>query len=515
MAFNPELSRIWSLEKYARNDGQDWNVMDCNDFALSLMITPTLHLVITSNGAVEECINLWNAQQRVKGIFIKESLMISYKGNRKSYRLRMKFAQQNGQNCEEICFDCVGRLRVYFNIRNFDNNEGCSENFLQANHNEVDKTQDVIESLISKERHNLLPAALNENDEDIQQIDTFLSICLVDPEFPDFVDKIETILRKIIQILQEIKEINQNYRRIQKANIQYLNTLMDEQVNDEEFDQILKSMSISEFRNFLSDYVFSFYEHCFHWILYIMKLIPTANFSTVKYCSLPIKMCTALMCKNRIDSFLAPLKLALSSGMLIKAIALVMKKNDTDDRNCELSSLIENVEFRHQELFRYVFRLTPIHHFYNDTEIPKRSILISEIQRSSREILSALYFYNPPIDVALLNSDHFHMELEILANERQIFFECNDGQWLLKRSDADDHLNYRTVPIQDSCSSHIAASAYIQLTSEDLSESKMLRESSTASSSQLSCPTEKDVELERALKLVEEDWVLKSDDDLF
>ncbi|KAI0989494.1 hypothetical protein GJ496_006323 [Pomphorhynchus laevis] len=102
MAFNPELSHIWSLEMYARNDGDDWNVMDCSDFALSLMITPTMHLVITSNGAVEECINLWNAQQRVKGIFIKESLMISYKGNRKSYRLRMKFAQQNGQNCEEM-----------------------------------------------------------------------------------------------------------------------------------------------------------------------------------------------------------------------------------------------------------------------------------------------------------------------------------------------------------------------------------------------------------------------------
>ncbi|CAF3691797.1 unnamed protein product [Rotaria sordida] len=190
----------WSLTNYARRLNSNstskneyfWSYLDVNQTSLKMIITPTLQLlIISSDQCIEELMDIWLMFNCTHLHVHRKSILFNYtwpptsSTTNLTRSFRIKFINDKDLN------QCLKLLRDYFSINIYSPNDFniCIETIQPT----------MFHSLFFNETKDILAleqsTTMNIRTDFIRQ---YLSTCIMDPTFFNFVNKNEQYLKKIL-----------------------------------------------------------------------------------------------------------------------------------------------------------------------------------------------------------------------------------------------------------------------------------------------------------------------------
>ncbi|XP_077120236.1 meiotic recombination protein REC114 [Ranitomeya variabilis] len=193
-----EQGERWSVIKYGRvgnpsdKEGKQTQVYESNKESglITLTILSTGHFFISQGHTLLEGFSLISAKSWLKIGKKLDWLLFGSKIKDKFRMFRVQFDGDSKNKAQENCDRCFQMLHHFLCIQNESAKE-LSQNFLQE---KITLTQVAQGMVVSKQANtiNLCPP-LNED------LSSFLKVCLLDQNFPGFVEAVEKELNKLIK----------------------------------------------------------------------------------------------------------------------------------------------------------------------------------------------------------------------------------------------------------------------------------------------------------------------------
>lgn len=227
------MAFIWDIEKYARyypNTNQvqksmssgekgEWKHYEDKDSHLKLAILKN-HMLLSGRSNVLESFSLLDSANCVRGVRKGDSMLFLYKIDDESRKFRIKFKSSSEKGAFSACSECYEHLSRYFPWKSLEPDINISSqmmfsqtqfsqttnmstqsiplhstllapNCIKQNNAELEGTHPISEiAQILLNKNPALPDVYNYSNYPTDQVNYHLQLCLTDPNFPAFVQKV-------------------------------------------------------------------------------------------------------------------------------------------------------------------------------------------------------------------------------------------------------------------------------------------------------------------------------------
>nr|XP_033775397.1 meiotic recombination protein REC114 isoform X2 [Geotrypetes seraphini] len=218
-SLNP-ASFEWHLKQYGRfipdgasrlvSEGRDpassWKILESDEKSglLTLNIVGSGHFFISQGQTLLEGFSLIDAHKWLKIGRRGDCLLFGSKIKNESRMFRVQFRGESKEQALKHCSNCVQKLELYISIQvsNGQSRELLEENYSQTSkgNNQGINYQDAAEQNRSVLKTGFeLPVAYQYSAWSAEELGPFLRLCLLDKNFPAFVEKVEKELQKITE----------------------------------------------------------------------------------------------------------------------------------------------------------------------------------------------------------------------------------------------------------------------------------------------------------------------------
>ncbi|XP_068927315.1 meiotic recombination protein REC114 isoform X3 [Petaurus breviceps papuanus] len=213
----PCTSEQWPLKRYGRfvpagtdrfgaaaeappgsDPSASWKVFDSNDKSGPLVLTIVIsgHFFISQGQTLLEGFSLIDSKKWLKIVRRVDCLLFGSTIKDKSRMFRVQFGGNSKEEALENCYRCVQKLEEYVTIQVPDElsqelQPGPSQ--IAAETSQVKDSEQSGSILTSAE----LPLAYEQAAWNAEELGPFLKLCLMDQNFPAFVEDVEKELKKL------------------------------------------------------------------------------------------------------------------------------------------------------------------------------------------------------------------------------------------------------------------------------------------------------------------------------
>ncbi|XP_005393649.1 PREDICTED: meiotic recombination protein REC114 isoform X2 [Chinchilla lanigera] len=177
-----------------------WKVFDSNEESGYLVLTIVIsgHFFISQGQTLLEGFSLIGSKNWLKIVRRVDCLLFGSTIKNKSRMFRVQFAGESKEQALEHCCSCVQSLAQYITVEVPDSMAQLSPGLLWAGDRQGrDGEQSVAlqpGSILASEE---LPFAYAQSAWSVEELGPFLRLCLMDQNFPAFVEKVEGELKKL------------------------------------------------------------------------------------------------------------------------------------------------------------------------------------------------------------------------------------------------------------------------------------------------------------------------------
>lgn len=207
----------WRLDRYVRpsntdtegaGHGNNSKTYDDSEVPISLSITHTHQLFIRQKDVVLESHNIVALKDVMRGVANNYSILFYVRHKPYSRKFRVRFSGEDQIFAQKACDDCIEYLKHYIPIKvqnRIKIDQIQNENFNDAALSSKAQTDifsstgeltlgAMARSLLAKET---LPQAYQHCHVDDNLVQGILQLCLADPTFPAFVEKVDKALQEV------------------------------------------------------------------------------------------------------------------------------------------------------------------------------------------------------------------------------------------------------------------------------------------------------------------------------
>ncbi|XP_029872243.1 meiotic recombination protein REC114 isoform X2 [Aquila chrysaetos chrysaetos] len=207
----------WPLKRYGRflppTDGDDegqntssWKVFESNEESGHLILTIVVsgHFFISQGRTVLEGFSLIDSHKWLKIVRRADCLLLCAQSKNECRMFRVQFGGDSKEQMLEHCCSCVQKLAEYVPVQVTDEQSQKlyhSLNQLANSENQAKDTEQnasVLHTSVLKKKSEL-PLVYQHSAWRAQELRPFIRLCLMDQNFPAFVEDVEKELKKLVE----------------------------------------------------------------------------------------------------------------------------------------------------------------------------------------------------------------------------------------------------------------------------------------------------------------------------
>ncbi|XP_048364804.1 meiotic recombination protein REC114 isoform X2 [Sphaerodactylus townsendi] len=203
----------WPLKRYGRfmpgalaTASGSWKVLESDEESGVLVLTIVIsgHFFISRGKKVLEGFSLIDASKWLKIVRNADCMLFGSKIKNKHRMFRVQFAGDSKTQKEEHCYSCVQKLDEYVPVQVMD----AARLELQQSHSQPLEDEDQVKDAEQNQpvQHTdllktnfALPLAYQQSAWSAEDLGSFIRLCLLDQNFPAFVEEVEKQLKKMTE----------------------------------------------------------------------------------------------------------------------------------------------------------------------------------------------------------------------------------------------------------------------------------------------------------------------------
>uniref|UniRef100_A0A8C8RK82 REC114 meiotic recombination protein n=1 Tax=Pelusios castaneus TaxID=367368 RepID=A0A8C8RK82_9SAUR len=178
------------------------NVLESNEESGLLILTIVVsgHFFISQRRAVLEGFSLIDAHKWLKIVRRADCLLFGSKLKNECRMFRIQFDGDSKEQALEHCYNCVQKLADYVTVQVTEDQvidvplAQSSKSFPEGRKSVTELAQSVLKSSTSE-----LPLAYQHSVWSADELGPFIRLCLLDQNFPAFVEEVEKELKKLTE----------------------------------------------------------------------------------------------------------------------------------------------------------------------------------------------------------------------------------------------------------------------------------------------------------------------------
>ncbi|XP_057309803.1 meiotic recombination protein REC114-like [Hydractinia symbiolongicarpus] len=217
--------KLWNVEKYARfkkDPPKDFiassQIGGWQQFTssaskpITIGIKSPLNVILQAGSEVLESFTLLQSSKWLKAIARKDNMLFFYRLQNSVRRFRIKFNKTYDKSSKESCEEFVRAISSHVHVQVVDNNgelsqtvysqSSASESVLSNNKERKDEGRlsvvEITKSVLSGDISNLPSYYQHSNLEIDESEPDLIKTCLLDPNFPGFVEEVERRLKEMV-----------------------------------------------------------------------------------------------------------------------------------------------------------------------------------------------------------------------------------------------------------------------------------------------------------------------------
>ncbi|XP_013049545.1 meiotic recombination protein REC114 isoform X3 [Anser cygnoides] len=199
----------WPLKRYGRflpptdsdeeQTASSWQVFESNEESGHLILTIVVsgHFFISQERTVLEGFSLIDCHKWLKIVRRADCLLLCAKSKNECRMFRVQFDGDSKQQMLEHCCNCVQKLGEYVPVQVTDEQ---SQNLCHSlsGGSQVEDAEQVLHVSVLKQKFEL-PLVYRHSAWSAQELGPFIRLCLMDQNFPAFVEDVEKELKKLVE----------------------------------------------------------------------------------------------------------------------------------------------------------------------------------------------------------------------------------------------------------------------------------------------------------------------------
>ncbi|XP_039347360.1 meiotic recombination protein REC114 isoform X2 [Mauremys reevesii] len=204
-------AETWPLKRYGRfvspgdppcgaGASVSWKVLESNEESGHLILTIVVsgHFFISQRRAVQEGFSLIDAHKWLKIVRRADCLLFGSKLKNECRMFRIQFGGDSKEQALEHCYNCVQKLADYVTVQpshiiDKPPAQSC-RSFPERQRSVTELAQSVLKSSTFA-----LPLAYQHSVWSAEELGPFIHLCLMDQNFPAFVEEVEKELKKLTE----------------------------------------------------------------------------------------------------------------------------------------------------------------------------------------------------------------------------------------------------------------------------------------------------------------------------
>ncbi|XP_047937382.1 meiotic recombination protein REC114 isoform X4 [Anser cygnoides] len=195
----------WPLKRYGRflpptdsdeeQTASSWQVFESNEESGHLILTIVVsgHFFISQERTVLEGFSLIDCHKWLKIVRRADCLLLCAKSKNECRMFRVQFDGDSKQQMLEHCCNCVQKLGEYVPVQVTDEQSQNLCHSLSGGSQVEDAEQSVLKQKFE------LPLVYRHSAWSAQELGPFIRLCLMDQNFPAFVEDVEKELKKLVE----------------------------------------------------------------------------------------------------------------------------------------------------------------------------------------------------------------------------------------------------------------------------------------------------------------------------